>query len=137
MKNKVRRFLAGSVILGSVLTAGTTFAATPKINDRLKVKPPVVIGTVSTVNGTTLIVTPKIKRKNTTPIPYTVDATNAKLMKDGTSTTISNIAIGDTVMIKGKINGAHITATSIRDNQIPKMINSKKTKKAGKQPKKV
>jgi cytoskeletal protein CcmA (bactofilin family) len=129
MKNKVRRFLAGSVLLGTVLTAGTTFAATPKVNERLKVKAPLVIGTVSTVNGNTLIVTPKIKRKNSTTVPYTVDATNAKLMKDGTSTTISNIAIGDTVMIKGKINGTNITATSIRDKQLSKGIKSKKVKK--------
>ncbi len=113
MKNKVRRFLAGSVLLGTVLTAGTTFAGTTEINRRVKSNIPNVVGTVSTVNGNTLIVMAKMKRKGDTT--YTVDATNAKVIKAGTSTAVSNIAVGDTVMIKGTINGTNITATSIRD----------------------
>lgn len=120
MKNKVRRFLAGSVLLGTVLTAGTTFASTAEINRRIKTNNPNVIGTVSTVSGNTLTITAKKNKKKNTTKTYTVDATNAKIIKAGTSTAVSNIAIGDTVMIKGTINGANITATSIRDGAIIK-----------------
>ncbi|MEI7513226.1 MAG: hypothetical protein WCJ74_01230 [bacterium] len=121
MKNKVRRFLAGSVLLGTVLTAGTTFASTTEINRKIKTGPQNVVGIVSTVSGNTLIINSKKgKNKNTT---YTVDATNAKITKDGTSTALTSIAIGDTVVIKGKVKGTNVTAKSIRDSAKAKRLN--------------
>ena len=129
MKNKVRRFLAGSVLLGTFLTAGTTFAATPKANDRMKMRAPSYIGTVSTIDGNTLTIFSKMRNSSTTKKTYTVDATNAKIIKEGTSTVISNIAIGDVVVVKGKVNGTIITAKSIRDEVILKNKLSKKEKK--------
>jgi len=121
MKNKVRRFLAGSVLLGTVLTAGTTFASTAEINRRVKTSPQNVVGIVSTVSGNTLIINSKKgKSKNTT---YTVDATNAKITKDGTNTVLTSIAIGDTVVIKGKVNGTNVTAKLIRDSAKAKRLN--------------
>ena len=121
MKNKVRRFLAGSVLIGTVLTAGTTFASTAEINRRVKTSPQNVVGIVSTVSGNTLIINSKKgKSKNTT---YTVDATNAKITKDGTNTVLTSIAIGDTVVIKGKVNGTNVTAKLIRDSAKAKRLN--------------
>jgi hypothetical protein len=121
MKNKVRRFLAGSVLIGTVLTAGTTFASTAEINRRVKTSPQNVVGIVSTVSGNTLIINSKKgKSKNTT---YTVDATNAKITKDGTNTVLTSIAIGDTVVIKGKVNGTNVTAKLIRDSAKAKKLN--------------
>lgn len=131
MKNKVRRFLAGSVLLGTVLTAGTTFAATTEINRRIKTPIPNIIGVVSTVNGNTLIITSKAQKNKKNPTTYTVDATNAKVIKAGTSTSVSNITVGDTVLVKGSIHGSNITATSIldRDKHIQKGKKTNKTPK--------
>jgi hypothetical protein len=77
-----------------------------------------VFGTVATINGNTLTVTSKMGGPNstsTTTTTYTVDATNAKVTKDNAASTISAIAVGDTVAIQGTISGTNITATMIRD----------------------
>ena len=71
---------------------------------------PGVFGTVSGVSGTTLTVTDS--RANTT---YSVDATNAQVMKNGTSSSVSAIAVGDMVMVQGTVSGSSVVATMIRD----------------------
>ena len=54
---------------------------------------------------------------------YTVDATNAKVMKSATSgvkpttATIADIQVGDTVMVQGTVSGTSVTATSIFDGK--------------------
>jgi len=80
-----------------------------------------VFGTVSAVSGTTLTVTSEM-RPNTTSVAtasttYTVDASNAKVYEGGATTTVSvsNIAVGDTVMVQGTVTGSSIVATVIRD----------------------
>jgi hypothetical protein len=71
---------------------------------------PVVAGTVSVINGETLTIT------NKSNVTYTVDATNAKIVENSNSTaTISNIAVGDMVIVQGTVNGNAITASSIID----------------------
>jgi hypothetical protein len=84
-----------------------------------------VFGTVASVNGNTLTVTSRGwsgKSTSATPTPtavapttYTVDATNATVTKNGTASSVSGIAIGDTVMVQGTVSGTSITATAIRD----------------------
>ncbi len=73
-----------------------------------------VMGTVSAVNGTSLTVT------NKAGTAYTVDASNAKVSKSvsgsaPTTITVSNIAIGDTVSVRGKLSGTSVVATQIFD----------------------
>ena len=73
-----------------------------------------VMGTVTTVNGSTLTVT----EKNGTV--YTVDAANAKVMKgtEGSkpaASTLSSVAVGDTVGVRGTVTGTSVTATDIMD----------------------
>ena len=88
---------------------------------------PGVFGTVSTISGDTLTVTSKgrfgpgmaTSTTPATPIVYTVDATNATVMKNGTSSTLSAIATGDTVMVQGTISGTNVTATKINDGVVP------------------
>jgi hypothetical protein len=72
-------------------------------------------GTVTAVNGTTITVTSKAGPNGTAGATYTVDAANATVMKNGATSSVSNIAVGDTVMVAGTVNGTSITATSIRD----------------------
>lgn len=100
--------------------------------------PPVAVGTVSAINGSTLTVvghqgfgfgamgrgmgstTARAAISATTT--FAVDATNAVVKKgnaSATTTGISSILVGDTVLIQGTISGTNITATMIRDGILP------------------
>lgn len=75
----------------------------------MKVKGPGVHGTVSSVSGTTLIVT------DPNGTAYTVDASKATVMKAQATASVSDIAVGDTVGVRGTVNGTQVTATDIMD----------------------
>lgn len=79
---------------------------------------PAVVGTVSAISGTTLTVTSKATLNGGTTTTYTVDASNATVTKSGQASSVSGIAIGDTVMIQGTVSGSSVTATTIRDGQL-------------------
>jgi hypothetical protein len=70
---------------------------------------PVVAGTVSSINGATIVIT------NKSNVSYTVDATNAKIVQGQNTITISSIVVGDEVVIQGTVNGNAIVATSVID----------------------
>lgn len=78
---------------------------------------PEVLGTVTAVSGNTITV--KDLRANTGTI-YTVDATNATIIKNGTTSSVSNILVNDTISVQGVLNGTIITATKINDGLVPK-----------------
>lgn len=85
---------------------------------------PGVFGTVASVSGTTLTVTSKPHPTmpgagSVAAVTYTVDASNATVMKNGTASTLSAVAVGDTVMIQGTVSGTSVTATTIRDGLVP------------------
>ncbi len=92
---------------------------------------PAAVGTVTAVSGSTLTVS-DTQSKTT----YTVDASAATITKvsvpaTATSTatqpakptettiSVSDIAVGDTVMVQGTISGTSIAATAIHDGQMP------------------
>lgn len=69
--------------------------------------------TVTAVNGSTLTVTAK---NGTT---YTVNAANADLKGNGDiAIALGQIKVGDTVRIKGTVNGSTITATKLSDDAV-------------------
>lgn len=70
---------------------------------------PVVAGTVSAISDSTLTVTTQ------SGITYTIDASSAKIVKDQNTIAISNIAIGDYVVVQGVTNGTAVTASSVID----------------------
>lgn len=74
-------------------------------------KMPHLSGMVTTISGSTLTVT------NATGTVYTVDASGAKVMEGlfVSGLSISNIQIGDKIMIRGTISGTSVTAKSITD----------------------
>ncbi len=77
---------------------------------------PAVFGTVSSVSGNTIMVSGRVGFGTSTPaVAYTVDATNAKVMKNNAAGTISSIVAGDTVFVQGTITGTNVVATNIRD----------------------
>jgi len=90
-----------------------------------------ISGTVTAVNGTIITIT----GKNSTT--YTVDATNAKIEKitppvagttsasasstwtrpTPTTITVSQVSVGDTLMVQGTVSGTSVTATNIIDGK--------------------
>lgn len=74
-----------------------------------------VFGTVASVNGTTLTVTAKFGMNGATSTVYTIDASNATVTKNGTSSSVSDINVGDMVMVQGTVSGTNVTATKIND----------------------
>lgn len=68
-----------------------------------------VMGTVSAISGDTLTVTGKDGGT------YTVDASRATVKADGSSSSLSSLKIGDSVMITGAITTASMSAADIED----------------------
>lgn len=79
---------------------------------------PGVFGTVSAVSGTTITVSSKGFGKNATATTYTVNAANAAVTKNGASSSVSSIAVGDSVMVQGTVSGNSVTATKIDDGMM-------------------
>jgi hypothetical protein len=113
----------GGTALAMTASAATS-TATQSATQHKGVRKPGVMGTVSAVNGNSITVASKKFTKGaagTTPtattVTYTVDATNSTVTKSGAASTVSAIAVGDTVMVQGTVSGTNVAATSIRDGQ--------------------
>jgi len=68
---------------------------------------PVVAGTVSAVSGSTLTVT------TSGGVVYTVDATNAKVLQNQETSTLSSVVVGNKVLVQGTTNGTSVVASTI------------------------
>lgn len=142
MKKDILYALASSVAVSSLLI-GTAFAQTTSSGQAqqsgwqgrgqrgdMMQRAPGVFGTVSAVSGTTLTVTskmgPRPEQASTnaasagTETTYTVNASNATVVKDGSTSSVSAIAVGDTVMVRGTVSGTTVTATEIHDGIPPR-----------------
>ncbi len=126
MQNKkIISFMMAAVIVGGFAFAAPIFAQGNSGFNRGMMGKPGIVGMVSAVSGTTITVTSKNKMKSegsagtqTTTI-YTVDASKATVAKNGATSAISAIAVGDTIMVQGTITGTNIVATAIRDGVRP------------------
>jgi len=114
--------VGGTALAMTASAATSTAAQTTSGQHKGGVRKPGVMGTVSAVNGNSITVTSKKFTKGatgTTPtattVTYTVDATNATVTKSGAASTVSAIAVGDTIMVQGTVSGTSVTATAIRD----------------------
>jgi hypothetical protein len=87
-------------------SASSTASTTPIIQGNGE---PVVGGSVTAISGTTLTVT------NTSNVTYTIDAASATVVVKGASSTLTNVAIGDNVIVQGTVDGNAVTASSIID----------------------
>jgi len=82
---------------------------------------PNVVGKVSAISGNIITIIGKQgfnKTGTNTTTTFTVDATNAKLLRGNTVITLSNIAVGDTVVVQGTVTGTNVVATIIRDGKM-------------------
>jgi len=66
-----------------------------------------VVGTITAISGNTIT----IQGRNSTT--YTVDAANSTVTVNGASSTISALAVGDQIFVKGTASGTGVTAQSI------------------------
>jgi hypothetical protein len=69
-----------------------------------------VFGKITAINGNTVTVT-DIRNS----VVYTIDATNAKIIKNNVTGSISSIAVGDVISVQGTITGTNVVATTIRE----------------------
>ena len=117
--------IASSALIGSLVFAGTAFAAAPTgqrgFGHDMR---PTVVGTVASTpssNGTFTVTAKNWRRggtpsSNTTTTTYTVDTTSSTTVtKAGAASSIGAIAVGDTVMVRGTLSGSTVAATVIRD----------------------
>ncbi|MEI6478756.1 MAG: DUF5666 domain-containing protein [bacterium] len=76
-----------------------------------------VFGTVDSISSNTITLTSKRGFGSTTPTStiYTVDASNATVMKGNATSSLSNIAVGDNLSVQGTITGTNVVATKIFD----------------------
>ena len=92
----------------------------PKTNDQKSVisaivgnGQPVIAGTISVINGSTLTIT------NKSNVTYTVDALAAKITQGQNAVLIGSLSVGDSVVIQGTINGTSVVASTIIDQAKP------------------
>ena len=104
---KIQGTITGTNIVATVIHANVARPAkTPKPVPSpliLGNGQPVIAGTITGISGTILTVT------NKSNIVYTVDVSAAKIQNN----TLSDMTIGDSVVIQGAINGTSVTAYSI------------------------
>jgi hypothetical protein len=110
----------GDVIMAQGTVSGTSVAATtifdgkPIVGKKNQGNFPGVMGVVSSMNGTTFMVTAK------DGVVYTIDAANAKIHKGSPAiaATLSDILNGDTIMVRGSVSGTTVTASTILDGKL-------------------
>ncbi len=114
--------IIGVATIGSLGFALPAFAQGPNAErtSEQNLPRPAVAGIVASVSGTSLTVTSQGGRRDaatTAAVTYTVDAANATITKNGASSSLSAIVVGDHVAVLGSVTGTHVTATSVNDGR--------------------
>lgn len=84
------------------------------------------VGAVTAINGTLLTLSGRLIAsttapwggKDTTGVSFTVDASNATIIKDRATSSLSHIAVGDVLSIIGTASGTNIVASKIYDGKM-------------------
>ena len=71
---------------------------------------PVIAGSITAINGTSITVT------NKSNVTYTAEISAAKVIVGGSAAAAASLKVGDMVVIQGAINGSAVTASSVIDN---------------------
>lgn len=109
------KIIVSGTINGTAITAKIVYDGPNFLKAEKEPKP--IDGTVTAINGNTLTISQNVRKEengSTTKI-YTVDATNALIIKQGATSSVSSIAINDKIMVNGTVNGTTITAKIIHD----------------------
>jgi hypothetical protein len=124
-KHLIASGAAAALMLSAGLTALPALAQTPNASQKHNGEKPAAFGVVAGVSGTTILLDSKLPKTATTT--YTVDASNATIIKGigknaTTTIAVSDIAVGDRLVVRGTVSGTTITATKIRDGLAAKRI---------------
>lgn len=95
---------------------------------------PIITGTVTAINGSTITMTSKVKNSTVSTI-YTVDASSARIQKNKETGTIASIVVGDTIAVNGTIADSKIAAKIIIAGTTPAGIPKPKAQKEKEQKK--
>lgn len=87
--------------------------STPPVSPFIGDGQPVIAGTISAINGTSLTVT------TASNVIYTVDASNAKIVEGQNTVALSAIVVGNNVLVQGTVNGTSIAASTVVDQSAP------------------
>ena len=135
-KNRTTITASGIAVGDSIFVEGTTTGTSvvaSAIHDGVMLKGgmgggmpggnpiPGVSGVVTAVSGNTITITAKqhtLNSKTATSTTYTIDATNASVQKAGAVSSVSGIAVGDTINAQGTITGTTVVATKINDGRM-------------------
>jgi hypothetical protein len=102
---RIEGTVSGTTVTATIIVDGRTPAPSmPQGNGQ-----PIVGGTVTAVSGNTITIT------NKSNVSYTIDATSATFIKNGAVGTLSSIAVGDSIVAQGTVNGTSVTAVSVTD----------------------
>jgi len=113
IRDGAERMMGGDMPGGKGFGHGTSTNPNPEVTSAIKGNgEPVIGGSVTAINGASLTVT------NASNVTYTIDATSATIVKNGTSSSISSIATGDSVIVQGTVNGTAVTASSVIDQGV-------------------
>ncbi|MES2203043.1 MAG: hypothetical protein V4474_01830 [Patescibacteria group bacterium] len=129
--NKLAVAVASSALLGTLLVAAPAFANEGKGKANINVGlhagditgtgQPIVAGKVTATSSASITIS------NMGSTTFTVNTSDAVIVKKGATSTLSSVAVGDMVLVQGVVNGSVITATTIFD-QTPKVAKDKKDK---------
>jgi hypothetical protein len=113
----VKGAVTGASVVATTIRAGKVGKES---KDQNKMNPNMV-GKVTIVNGNILTINVKQQREQNmaaTATTFTVDATNAKILRGETIIKVSDIAVGDNLVVQGTVTGNNVVATMIRDGKI-------------------
>jgi Domain of unknown function (DUF5666) len=79
---------------------------------------PHVDGSVTAINGTTITLSHASRGTNDAATVYTVDASAAKINKNGAASTLSAISVGDQLFVEGTVSGTNVVATQVNDGML-------------------
>lgn len=121
----VQGTIIGANVLATVIRDGKVNEGdnngSNEINNDFNKMFPDVVGKVSTISGNILTVISSRdlnKTEASTTTTFIVDVTNAKLLRGNTVITLSDIVVGDTVIVQGTVNGTNVVATMVRDGKV-------------------
>jgi hypothetical protein len=83
---------------------------------------PIVSGKVSATSGSTITIT------NSSNITYTIDASSAKIIQGKNTISVSDVKVGDLLLVQGNITGTAVTASIIIEQNIASTGNVKSSK---------
>lgn len=120
----VQGTVSGTNVTATTIVDGAMFGG--RGGHRPMGQKPAAIGKATAISGNTITLTSTAHgSKNGTATTYSVDATNATITKvsaptagqkpSSTTITVSQIAVGDTLIVQGAASGTNVTATKIVD----------------------